>query len=64
MLNEHPEAKRGELIGRVLTAVYESFIEEDLITVVRKNKSCTINFASMKKASDGRVKDVLRNELF
>ena len=64
ILNEYPDAHRGELIGRVLNAVYDSFVEEDLITVVRKNKSCTINFASMKKASDNRVKDVLRNELF
>ena len=64
ILNEYPDAHRGELIGRVLNAVYDSFIEEDLITVVRKNKGCTINFASMKRASDKRVKDVLRNELF
>ncbi len=48
ILNEHKSASRNELIGRVLNAVYDSFIEEDLITVVRKNKGCTINFNNMK----------------
>ena len=64
ILNEHKDASRNELIGRVLNAVYDSFIEEDLITVVRKNKGCTINFGNMKKSSDTRVKEVLRTELF
>lgn len=64
ILNEFPDAKRGELIGRVLNAVYDSFITEDLVTVVRKNKGCTINFNFMKKESDNRVKEVLREELF
>lgn len=59
-----PEAKKNELIGRVLNAVYDSFITEDLVTVVRKNKSCTINFRHMKKQSDNRVKEVLADELF
>lgn len=64
ILNEFPEAKRGELIGRVLNAVYNSFIEEDLVTVVKKNKNCSISFSLLKKASDNRVKEVLREELF
>ena len=62
--NEFPNAKRNELIGRALNAVYEAFITEDLATVVRKNKNCNINFRFMKKQSDWRVKEVLADELF
>ena len=64
VLNEYPNAKRNEIIGRTLTSVYESFIEEDLLTVVRKNRKCTISFLKMKTESDNRVKEVLRDELF
>ena len=58
------DAKQQELIGRVLNAVYEAFLTEDLVTVVRKNKGCTINSKFMRKQSDLRVKDVLAKELF
>lgn len=61
---EFPEVKKNELIGRVLNAVYDSFITEDLVTVVHKSKTCTINFRYMKKQSDNRVKEVLKDELF
>lgn len=61
---EFPDAKRNELIGRTLNAVYDTFITEDLVTVVRKNKTCSINFRFMKKQSDARVKEVLKDELF
>ena len=64
VLNDYPNAKRNELIGRTLSSVYESFIEEDLLTVVRKNRKCTINFIRMKIESDNRVKEVLKDELF
>lgn len=64
VLNEYPDAKRQELIGRVLSSVYDSFINEDLLTVVRKNKNCIINFNIMRTQSNNRVKDVLREELF
>ena len=64
VLNEYPSAKRNEIIGRTLTSVYESFIDEDLLTVVRKNRKCTISFLKMKTESDNRVKEVLRDELF
>ncbi len=64
ILNEFPDAKRNELIGRLLNSVYDTFIEEDLITVVRKNKNCAINFVKMRKSSDMRVKEVLKDELF
>lgn len=64
VLNEYPSAKRNEIIGRTLTSVYESFIEEDLLTVVRKNRKCTISFLKMKTESDNRVKEVLGDELF
>lgn len=64
ILNEYPNAKRQELIGRVLYSVYDSFINEDLLTVVKKNKNCTINFNVMKTQSNNRVKDTLREELF
>lgn len=62
--NDYPNASRQELIGRVLTSVYESFLKEDLLTVLRKNKNCTINFGAMKSESNKRVKEVLREELF
>ena len=64
VLNEYPSAKRNEIIGRTLTSVYESFIEEDLLTVVRKNRKCTISFLKMKTESDNRVKEILGDELF
>ena len=64
ILNDHPDAKKPELIGRVLNAVYEAFLVEDLVTVVRKNKGCTINFKMMRKNSDNRVKEVLKDVLF
>lgn len=60
----YPNSKQNERIGRILNAVYDTFINEDLLDVVRKNKSCTINFRYMKKQSDNRVKEVLRHELF
>jgi hypothetical protein len=64
VLNEHPDAKQQELIGRVLNAVYEAFLTEDLVTVVKKNKGCSIDFRAMRKQSDLRVKDVLADKLF
>lgn len=64
VLNEYPNAKRNEIIGRTLTNVYESFIDEDLLTAVRKNRKCTISFLKMKTESDNRVKEVLGDELF
>ena len=64
VLNDHPDAKQQELIGRVLNAVYDAFLDEDLATVIKKNKGCTINFKYMRKQSDLRVKDVLATELF
>lgn len=62
--NEFLNASKNEMIGRVLNTVYETFLNEDLLTVVRKNKKCTINFQNLKKQSDNRVKEVLRDELF
>ena len=64
VLNDYPDAGQKELIGRVFHAVYESFLTEDLATVVRKNKNCKIDFRVMRKQSDLRVKDVLNEELF
>lgn len=61
--NEFPDIPRGETIGRVLNAVYDSFLHEDLYTVVRRNKKCTINFITLRHESDDRVKTVLRGEL-
>ena len=62
--NDYPNATRQEMIGRVLGAVYESFLEEDLLTVVRKNKNCTISFVAMRAESNKRVKEALKEELF
>lgn len=61
---ERPDAKQNEMIGRVLNAVYTTFLKEDLADVVQKNKNCTINFKYMKKQSDYRVKEVLADALF
>lgn len=57
-------AKRQELIGRTLQTVYDAFLEEELVNAVKKNKKCTINFQTMQRASNERVKEVLRDELF
>ena len=62
--NEYPNSKQNERIGRILNAVYDAFLTEDLLDVVRKNKSCTLNFRHMKKQSDNRVKEVLKDILF
>ena len=62
--NEYPNSKQNERIGRILNAVYDAFLTEDLLDVVRKNKSCTLNFRYMKKQSDNRVKEVLKDILF
>lgn len=62
--NERPDAQRNELIGRLLNGVYDTFLTEDLATVVRKNKTCTINFQLLRKSSDTRCKEVLKDELF
>lgn len=64
ILEECPDIQRNQLIGRVLNAVYDNFIVEDLVTVIRKNKNCSINFQYMKKQSSNRVKEVLKDELF
>lgn len=64
VIDEYKNANQNEKIGRVLSNVYNSFIDEDLLTVVRKNKNCSINFNYLKKCSNNRVKEVLKNELF
>ena len=64
LLNDHPDAKKPELIGRILNAVYDNFLVEDLVSVVRKGKGCTINFKTLRRYSDNRVKEVLEGELF
>lgn len=56
--------QRGKVIGMTLQFVYDAFLHDDLITVVKKNKTCVIDFAQMKHCSDNRVKEVLENELF
>ena len=64
VLNSHQNAKKAELIGRTFNAVYESFLTEDLLTVIHKNKGCTINFKTLRQCSDARIKEVLKDELF
>lgn len=54
----------GKIVGMTLNAVYDSFLREDLVDVVKKNKRCKIDFVAMKKHSDKRVKEVLGEELF
>lgn len=61
---EFPEAKQNEMIGKLLSSVFDTFITEDLVTVVRKYKNCKIDFRVLKKASDNRCKEVLKDELF
>ena len=64
VLNDHPDAERGEIIGRTLNGVFEAFLDDSLVYVVKKNKKSTINFLNLKKESDKRVKEVLKEELF
>lgn len=64
ILNEYPDAGRQEKIGRLLNAVFDNFIEEDLVTAVKRNKKSTIDFLNLRKVSDRKVKEVLREELF
>lgn len=64
ILNEYSDATRNEKIGRILNAVFDNFIDEDLVTAVKRNKKCTIDFLNLRKVSDRKVKEVLREELF
>lgn len=64
ILNDYPDAQRQEKIGRILNAVFDNFIEEDLITAVKRKPKCTIDFLNLRKVSDRKVKEVLREELF
>ena len=63
ILNEYPEASRQEIIGRVLNAVYNNFIDEDLITAVKVNKNLVLNFSGLKSESNNIVKETIP-ELF
>ena len=63
ILNEYPEASRQEIIGRVLNAVYNNFIDEDLITAVKVNKNLVLNFNGLKAESNNIVKETIP-ELF
>ena len=62
-MNEYPEASRQEIIGRVLNAVYLTFIEEDLITAVKTNKNLVLDFNRVKSESNALVKEYIP-ELF
>lgn len=64
IINDYPNAKREELIGRTLNGVFDAFLDDSLVYLVKKNKKCTINFAWLKKESDNRIKEVLKEELF
>lgn len=55
---------QGKIIGMTLNKVYDAFLEDELLEVIRKNKKCTINFLMMRRCSDSRVKEVLKEELF
>ncbi|MDO5438907.1 MAG: RNA ligase family protein [Erysipelotrichaceae bacterium] len=63
IMNEYPEASRQEIIGRVLNAVYLTFIEEDLITAVKTNKNLVLDFNRVKSESNALVKEYIP-ELF
>ena len=63
ILLEFKDCKRQELIGRTLQAVYTAFLDEELVNAVKTNKKCVINFQTMQRASNNRVKEVL-TELF
>lgn len=56
--------QRGKVIGMTLQYVYDAFLHDELVTIVKKNKNCVIDFTQMKKCSDMRVKEVLGDELF
>ena len=63
VLNDYPQAQRQEIIGRLLNSVFDSFIEEDLVTVVKVNKNITLNFNILKSESNQLVKEYVP-ELF
>ena len=63
ILNEYPDASRQAIIGRVLNAVYNNFIDEDLITAVKVNKNLVLNFNGLKAESNNIVKTTIP-ELF
>ena len=63
ILNEYTDASRQEIIGRVLNAVYNNFIDEDLITAVKVNKNLVLNFNGLKAESNNIVKTTIP-ELF
>lgn len=56
--------QRGKVVGMTLQFVFDAFLHDDLVTVVKKNKNCVIDFNVMKRCSDDRVKEVLKDELF
>ena len=64
ILNEFPDAKRQEQIGRMLNAVYETIIREDIVDYILKSKKCVIDFFVLKKEIQNKVKEVLKDELF
>ncbi len=63
VLNDYPQAQRQEIIGRLLNSVFDSFIEEDLVTVVKVNKNITLNFNILKSECNQLVKEYVP-ELF
>lgn len=64
ILNEFPDAKRQEQIGRILNSVYETIIKEDIVDYILKSKKCVIDFFALKKEIQNKVKEVLKDELF
>ena len=60
---EYPDIKKQELIGRTLNTIFHVFIHEELLDYIEKKKPL-INFYYLKKECDGRIKEVLKNELF
>ena len=59
---EYPDIKKQELIGRTLNTIFHVFISEELLDYAEKKRP-VINFYYLKKECDGRVKEVLKNEL-
>lgn len=63
IVNDNPDMTKGEEIGRTLNAVFDNFLKEDLLDVIKKYKRPTINFQKLKQVSDRLIKEALP-ELF
>lgn len=63
LMFEDPEMPKGQLIGRLLNRVYQSFIEDNMWAIIKKFKNLSINFRVLQKIINDYVKEY-KSELF